>query len=270
MTAFAQDTASLEGVGGGFLVEDSLSGTFPSRHTPDDSEDTISVDDLPKALRHAGLQGSIFRDALELLESSAEPSTSTDDMVVPMSFFRQAVEALSDAPDAQRSKLKRSRDEPISEPEEWEDEDNSSSEEFRPDHDVYETSGESDADEQKQPKSKNGSKVRLTTTKKARAQDLFRLILERIPMTSSESLQKHEKKSIRPDISEKELHSRRIGVDELRHVAHSLNETPTTAELVEMLTEAIRAYFEAEDPKKLSSIPTGHPRIGLPECVNAH
>lgn len=268
--ALAQDTSSLEGIGGGFLVEDSLSGTFTSRNTPDDSEDTISVDDLPKALRRAGLQGSIFRDVLELLESSAEPSTSTENMVVPMSFFRQAVEAMSDAPEAQRNRLERSREEPTREPSVWQDEDNSSSDEFRPDHDIYETSGESDVDDQRLPKNKSSSKARLTTAKKARAQDLFRLILERIPMTTSESLQKHEKHSIRPDISDKELHSRRIGVDELRHVAHSLNETPTTSELVEMLIEAIRAYFEAEDPEKLSSIPTEHPRIGLPECVNAH
>lgn len=260
---------SRQGVsGGGFLIENALSGTFDSDSFPDGGEDTIRLKDLPEALRREGLRGSAFREVQDLLESNAEPSPSMNEMVIPNSFFVQAVEAALDVSQAGPRRSKRALRFEDAESTDIEDDDISSNDEFKPEDQFHDSNDKSDdMGDASSPATKGTSRSRLTESKSVQAQLLFRLILERLPLDSSKKLRKYEKCPIRTDISDTELHSRRICAEELRYVAQTLNENPSTSELIEMISEATRAYYETRGTKPLPSANTDAHRIGLPEYV---
>lgn len=267
--AYERSSSRQNETGGGFLVEDALSGGFMSRNVSGEGDDTLLVKDLPEALRRAGLRGSTFQEVQDLLEGSAESSTSGDHMVIPKTFFIQAVEAALDVPEDAPHRSKQRLRLQDAETSDMDEDDISSNDEFRIDEQDAESLDESDDMERLDSNtSKRLPRTRLSASKRARAETLFRLILERLPLSSSEQLSKYDQNSIRPDVSDKELHSRRIGVDELRFVAQSLKESPSTSELLEMLSEATRIYPETGDTKQTASVCSDIHRIGLPECVD--
>lgn len=266
--AYEQGSSSGDVSGGGFLIEDALSGSFPSKSFSDENEDALRLKDLPEALRHAGVQGSAFQEVQDLLESSAAPSPLVNDMVIPKNFFIQAVEAALNVPHVGPRRSKRPPRPKMTDLADSEDVEISSNDEFSPEDKSPNYSSESD--DMAGPyfhTTKSTSRTRLTASKRAQAQILFRLILERLPLDLPQNIQKHERHRIRSDVSDLELHSRRIGVDELRYVAQSLNENPNISELFEMLSEATRIYYETENQESHSSAHPDVHRIGLQEYV---
>lgn len=94
---------------------------------------------------------------------------------------------------------------------------------------------------------------------------MYRLLLERIPLVAPTMLETYSYKGVRTDVTEQEIDTRRIGIDELRFAARSLGESPSTTELAEMLYEA--EALSAGHPNMHTRPNTQAPRIGLHEYV---
>ena len=243
----------VRGEGGGFLVNDSLAGGF----VPDADfyqEEGISqgmkVSALPRALESLGLNSSQRQDVCELLEANAVHGSYDNEPSIPKAYFIEAVQTVMEG--VRRSKRRRTNRQATNE---LHDSESCSDDVYDPSNDESTSFSEEDAPN-------TGTKTKLTKTKREQARFLYRLLLERIPLVAPTMLSTLPNTGIRTDVTEEEVHTRCIGIDELRYAARNLGETPSTTELAEMLHEAI----------SLSSGTKAHtntqaPRIGLHEYV---
>ena len=243
----------VRGEGGGFLVNDSLAGGF----VPDADfyqEEGISqgmkVSALPRALESLGLDSSQRQDVCELLEANAVHGSYDNEPSIPKAYFIEAVQTVMEG--VRRSKRRRTNRQATNE---LHDSESCSDDVYDPSNDESTSFSEEDAPN-------TDTKTKLTKTKREQARFLYRLLLERIPLVAPTMLSTLPNTGIRTDVTEEEVDTRCIGIDELRYAARNLGETPSTTELAEMLHEAI----------SLSSGTKAHtntqaPRIGLHEYV---
>ena len=243
----------VRGEGGGFLVNDSLAGGF----LPDADfyqEERISqgmkVSALPRALESLGLDSSQRKDVCELLEANAVYGTCENEPNIPKAYFIEAVQTVMEG--VRRSKRRRTSRQATNESHDTE---SYSDDEYDPSNDEYTSFSEED-------EPNTAAKTKLTKTKREQARFLYRLLLERIPLVAPTMLSTLPNTGIRTDVTEEEVDTRCIGIDELRYAARSLGETPSTTELAEMLHEAMSLSSGAK-----AHTNTQAPRIGLHEYV---
>lgn len=243
----------VRGEGGGFLVNDSLAGGF----LPDADiyqEERISqgmkVSALPRALESLGLDSSQRKDVCELLEANAVQGTCDNEPNIPKAEFIEAVQTVMEG--VRRSKRRRTSRQATNESHDTE---SYSDDEYDPSNDEYTSFSEED-------EPNTAAKTKLTKTKREQARFLYRLLLERIPLVAPTMLSTLPNTGIRTDVTEEEVDTRCIGIDELRYAARSLGETPSTTELAEMLHEAMSLSSGAK-----AHTNTQAPRIGLHEYV---
>lgn len=243
----------VRGEGGGFLVNDSLAGGF----LPDADfyqEERISqgmkVSALPRALESLGLDSSQRKDVSELLEANAVHGTCENEPNIPKAYFIEAVQTVMEG--VRRSKRRRTSRQATNESH---DSESYSDDEYDPSNDEYTSFSEED-------EPNTAAKTKLTKTKREQARFLYRLLLERIPLVAPTMLSTLPNTGIRTDVTEEEVDTRCIGIDELRYAARSLGETPSTTELAEMLHEAMSLSSGAK-----AHTNTQAPRIGLHEYV---
>ena len=243
----------VRGEGGGFLVNDSLAGGFvpdADLYQEEGISQGMKVSALPRALESLGLNSSQRQDVCELLESNAVHGSYDNEPSIPKAYFIEAVQTVMEG--VRRSKRRRTNRQATNE---LHDSESCSDDVYDPSNDEYTSFSEEDAPN-------TGTKTKLTKTKREQARFLYRLLLERIPLVAPTMLSTLPNTGIRTDVTEEEVHTRCIGIDELRYAARNLGETPSTTELAEMLHEAI----------SLSSGTKAHtntqaPRIGLHEYV---
>lgn len=240
--------------GGGFLVADSLAGGFLPEsefHREEGASQGMKVSALPKALESLELDSSQRQNISELLEANSVHENYHDEPHIPKMYFIEAVQTVMEG--VRRSKRRRTTRRTSNESYDLE---SNSSDQYNPSTDETMSSSE-----EENPAKSNQTK--LTKTKRDQARFLYRLLLERIPLVAPTMLSSLSNTGIRTDVSEEEVNTRHIGIDELRFAARNLGETPSTAELAEMLHEA----------SLLSSGTKAHtntqaPRIGLHEYVH--
>ena len=243
----------VRGEGGGFLVNDSLAGGFvpdADLYQEEGISQGMKVSALPRALESLGLDSSQRQDVCELLEANAVHGTYDNEPSIPKAYFIEAVQTVMEG--VRRSKRRRTNRQATNE---LHDSESYSDDEYDPSNDEYTSFSEEDAPN-------TDTKNKLTKTKREQARFLYRLLLERIPLVAPTMLSTLPNTGIRTDVTEEEVDTRCIGIDELRYAARNLGETPSTTELAEMLHEAI----------SLSSGTKAHtntqaPRIGLHEYV---
>lgn len=243
----------VRGEGGGFLVNDSLAGGFvpdADLYQEEGISQGMKVSALPRALESLGLDSSQRQDVCELLEANAAHGTYDNEPSIPKAYFIEAVQTVMEG--VRRSKRRRTNRRATNE---LHDSESYSDDEYDPSNDEYTSFSEEDAPN-------TDTKTKLTKTKREQARFLYRLLLERIPLVAPTMLSALPNTGIRTDVTEEEVDTRCIGIDELRYAARNLGETPSTTELAEMLHEAI----------SLSSGTKAHtntqaPRIGLHEYV---
>lgn len=264
---------------GGFLPEDTSIGDKilgEGSSKPSSSSKSLMtelpVSKLPHALCGLGLKPRARRDVQELLELHAESRGKR--RVVTRDNFVQALETvLDDGTDARRSKRRRTnasyidRDAGLSDASEISKSDagdSDVSDDFQPV--IYSASERSES-----PTIEVNEGMRLATVKnpelgdelRAHGRLLFRLLLERLPLAVPATFHGRPRSvQIRTNVTEEEVSTRRIGMDELRYAAQSLGETPTTNELAEMLYEA-STFFQP--PGAQRPVITAAPRIGVDE-----
>ena len=243
----------VRGEGGGFLVNDSLAGGFvpdADLYQEEGISQGMKVSALPRALESLGLDSSQRQDVCELLEANAVHGTYDNEPSIPKAYFIEAVQTVMEG--VRRSKRRRTNRQATNE---LHDSESCSDDVYDPSNDESTSFSEEDAPN-------TDTKTKLTKTKREQARFLYRLLLERIPLVAPTMLSTLPNTGIRTDVTEEEVDTRCIGIDELRYAARNLGETPSTTELAEMLHEAI----------SLSSGTKAHtntqaPRIGLHEYV---
>lgn len=259
--------------GGGFMTEDAMRGDFGQEAS---SGLELRVEALPHLLRSLNFRGSVFHEMQELLLTSAQVSSIDGARVIPRAEFVHAVGELwnerhgAGARRTSHRPRKRARGD-----NEYESEGHGSSSEYTSfidddasdydsDKGFVDDEDESDDDNHSRTGASRVSRV-LSKKKREHARFLFRLLLERIPLVVPSALQAQAKGTVRTDVTEEELDTRRIGIDELRFAAKSLGELPSTQELAEMLYEA-STYGKATTIGNGPDL-TDPPRIGLAEYV---
>lgn len=242
------------GEGGGFLVDDSLAGGFlpdSDFHRKEGVSQDMKVSAMPKALESLGLDASQRKDICELLEANSVHENHQDEPRIPKMYFIEAVQAVMEG--VRRSKRRRTTRQASNESH---DSESNSGDEYAPSTDENMSFSEED-------EPSKSIQTKLTKTKRDQARFLYRLLLERIPLVAPTMLSTLSNTGIRTDVTEEEVNTRYIGIDELRYAARNLGGTPSTTELAEMLHEAA----------SLSSGTKAHantqaPRIGLHEYVH--
>ena len=220
----------VRGEGGGFLVNDSLAGGFvpdADLYQEEGISQGMKVSALPRALESLGLDSSQRQDVCELLEANAVHGTYDNEPSIPKAYFIEAVQTVMEG--VRRSKRRRTNRQATNE---LHDSESYSDDEYDPSNDEYTSFSEEDAPN-------TDTRTKLTKTKREQARFLYRLLLERIPLVAPTMLSTLPNTGIRTDVTEEEVDTRCIGIDELRYAARNLGETPSTTELAEMLHEAI-------------------------------
>ena len=267
---------------GGFIVDvnDETAGGFvreTSCFSNSNASPVLPVSALPYALDTLELEGAKRRDVQELLEAHSEYDEMHAEPFVPRTYFLEAVEAVMGG--IRRSKRRRlvrrqngeeassnsdggtaSQDEyapPDKEPAFSSDEDDTGAR----DENDRAASSMSSAQVSKQNKNTNISKA-----KKEQGRLLYRLLLERIPLVAPTMLANYPSIGIREDVTDEEIESRQIGIDELRYATRSLGESRSTSELADMLYEA--QALASNSTQTRSRAPAEAPRIGLNEYVS--
>ena len=243
----------VRGEGGGFLVNDSLAGGFvpdADLYQEEGISQGMNVSALPRALESLGLDSSQRQDVCELLEANAVHGTYDNEPSIPKAYFIEAVQTVMEG--VRRSKRRRTNRQATNE---LHDSESYSDDEYDPSNDEYTSFSEEDAPN-------TDTKTKLTKTKREQARFLYRLLLERIPLVAPTMLSTLPNTGIRTDVTEEEVDTRCIGIDELRYAARNLGETPSTTELAEMLHEAISLSSGTK-----ARTNTQAPRIGLHEYV---
>ena len=243
----------VRGEGGGFLVNDSLAGGFvpdADLYQEEGISQDMKVSALPRALESLGLDSSQRQDVCELLEANAVHGTYDNEPSIPKAYFIEAVQTVLEG--VRRSKRRRTNRQATNE---LHDSESYSDDEYDPSNDEYTSFSEEDAPN-------TDTRTKLTKTKREQARFLYRLLLERIPLVAPTMLSTLPNTGIRTDVTEEEVDTRCIGIDELRYAARNLGETPSTTELAEMLHEAISLSSGTK-----ARTNTQAPRIGLHEYV---
>lgn len=194
---------------GGFLPE---AGGFVADKPPSGraSSPALELDRLPLLLVNLGVDGELHEEVSALLRSQAEPTQSGP--VLRRAPFLQVLEAVLN-------------EEEMASPESEAPSDAS---------DTFEPAQASDSDDSDSAPTSRSTRSHMPRSKALhkKARILYGLLLERIPLVPSASLAERAKSTtVRTDVEEEEIDTRRIGVAELRYAAQSLGETPTTAEV---------------------------------------
>lgn len=185
---------------GGFIPEEAVIPT----HTP-----TLFLHQLPNALAPFHLDAMTQDEVESLLRQSTEPSK--EGPTIRRDDFIEALEIVLG---------------------EQEERDSDASDAYDPTADDDSVSG---SDEAESSRSRNRMPKRKDLHEKARF--LYRLLLERIPLVPSSALATYDKdKHVPTEVDDRQLETRRIGLEELRYAAQSLGERATTNEVRVMLT----------------------------------
>ncbi|KAL4400942.1 hypothetical protein ACI68E_002266 [Malassezia pachydermatis] len=258
-------------LGGGFLADDAIAGAFQYDENVDNSAGprVLTLSGLSAALRAAGLEGQALEDVNELLVSYAEKREGIQEPIIPKTFFIEAVEAVLGGNSVPHSSSANYSTYPESTKDSDSDKGMTSDDNFVPEGDPNENDSEDDYEVDPRPLRKSRKALhtpsKLSASKKEKARLLFRFLLERIPLVSSASLQGYPKDFLRTDVTDEEINTRRLGVDELRFAAHNLGELLSQNEIAEMLYEATLEHSIA--PQRRNQGLTDPPRIGLQEYV---
>ena len=268
---------------GGFIVDvsDETAGGFvreTSCLSNSNASQILPVSALPYALDTLKLGGAKRRDVQELLEAHSEYDGKHTEPVVPRAYFLEAVEAVMDG--IRRSKRRRLvRRQNGEEASSNSEEGTASQDEYAPsDKDSASSSNEDDTgdggEDNRASSSMSSAKVskqdkntNISKAKKEQGRLLYRLLLERIPLVAPTMLANYPSIGIREDVTDEEIESRQIGIDELRYATRSLGESRSTSELADMLYEA--QALASNSTQTRSRAPAEAPRIGLNEYVSS-
>ncbi|PKI84748.1 hypothetical protein MVES_001087 [Malassezia vespertilionis] len=227
--------ASLEAAhGGGFLPEDE--GVALDNAVPDISG--LPTYKLRAALSKLGLSRSKKNAVQQRLFASAEPGD--EGLMIPRDTFARVLEVVL-LHDTIPSLL----------PANGQDEDGLTDSEEEDEFLPHQDTSDEEAHNARMPNS---------AILKTKARFLYRLLLERIPLKPGAALDSATNaRTVRAEIEEDEISTRRIGLSELRYAATSLGEKQSTTELTAMLEEA-STYFQADGRASCTD-----PRIGIEE-----
>lgn len=198
---FLPDDGGILPEAGGFVADKPPSG----RASP-----ALELDRLPLLLVNLGVDGELHEEVSALLRSQAEPTQSGP--VLRRAPFLQVLEAVLN--EEEMASLES-------------DAPSDASDTFDP----AQTSDSDDSDAAPTSRSTRSHMPRSKALHK-KARILYSLLLERIPLVPSAALAERAKSTtVRTDVEDEEIDTRRIGMAELRYAAQSLGETPTTAEV---------------------------------------
>lgn len=239
---------------GGFVVDSDPDGGAASA--------ALSAERLPGVLRALGLTGSVMEDVAGLLRDAAvtvhDETREKPTKAVERAIFMQAVEAVleeqGDAPahSGRRTQRKRARSPPSAS-----DSEEDSGDEYQPGRDDYASGSESPGKASAIPtrarvQTEASGPPQLSDADRERAELFFSLILERLPLVPPTALRHTAKTSaVRGDIDAEEVHTRHIGIDELRYVVQSLGEKIADSELREMLNLAAHKPMQSTDDVRI-------------------